>query len=287
MKKGWILGLVCTLLISCQYKPAKLAYITNRDGNFNIYITDEKGNEHLPLTQNPGMDWYPKWNTQQGGILYYTSDTSGQFSIQMMDTDGEALPFDSGLLEECILSPDAGYALWTKKEGEYKHIYLYSFEEQSSIPIITGNYYNGRPQWSPTGAAFSFISNRNGSNELYMHKLKEQKTIQLTANKNREKYTSWSSDGSAIIFTQEYASNNKNDIFKVVISNKKITQITNDTLYYEEIAWSPNGKKIAFHGNRNGKHQIFTLSTNGKKEKQITGFEAYHGEPEWVPTGRN
>ena len=77
-----------------------------------------------------------------------------------------------------------------------------------------------------------------------------------------------------------------NDLFRVDITSGLITRITSDTLNYEEICVSPNGKKIAYHGKIKGGDQIFTIDINGKNRQQITSADAYHGEPEWIPSTR-
>ncbi|NET37499.1 MAG: hypothetical protein F6K19_36660 [Cyanothece sp. SIO1E1] len=67
------------------------------------------------------------------------------------------------------------------------------------------------------------------------------------------------------------------------ILTQKITQITDDLAFYQEIAVSPDGKKIAFHAKRKGEDHIYTIDIDGKNERQITTAKAYHGEPCWVP----
>ncbi len=51
-------------------------------------------------------------------------------------------------------------------------------------------------------------------------------------------------------------------------------------------AYSPNGKKIAFVGDRGGDEEIFVMKANGKKETPLTKNNAEDSEPEWSPNGK-
>jgi hypothetical protein len=42
--------------------PGKLAFVTNRDGNGEIYVMDADGSKQQHLTNNPALDWGPSWS---------------------------------------------------------------------------------------------------------------------------------------------------------------------------------------------------------------------------------
>ncbi len=133
--------LIASLFFACQpspapTKPAKLLYLSNRSGNFDIFLTDHEGKEHKQLTQNLGWDWAPQWNQSQGGFLYNSSDTNDVFAIQLMDIEGNLMALETYGLEEFILSPDGQLALYTVSDSSFKHIYAFDTQTQTKSPLV-------------------------------------------------------------------------------------------------------------------------------------------------------
>lgn len=276
-------GLLMICITSCQVPEPQygIAYITDRDDNFDIYFTDELGATHHKLTENVGMDWSPKWNSGSEGIIYYSRDTSGSFSILAKRLTGEPLPLETKGLEEFILSPDGNTALFTLQDSVYRHILALNLQTRDTLTLVDHPSYNGRPKWSPDGKWVSFISDRHGNNELFAVRVADGELKRLTYTPGREKYTSWSGDGEYLYYTMS-AKENQNNIFRVKLSTAESVAITSDTLLYEEIACSPDGSQLAFHAKRDCEHHIFVMKVDGSEERKITQEQAYHGEPEWI-----
>jgi TolB protein len=279
--KKLLLFLPIVFFLHCR-PVLQISYITDRTGNFDIFLTDEQGKNHTQLTTNAGWDWSPQWNPYLNAVIYNSNDTSDNFSLKAMDLSAQPIPLNTYGLEEFILSPKGGPALFTQRDSNFQYIFAFEPVTQQRTVLVQHPSYNGRPRWSPDGRYFSFISDRDGNNEIYLYDLAKHSIDRLTATAAREKYTSWLPNGKAVVFTAQEEGREHNDIFQVDITAKTITRITDDELTYEEIACSPDGKKIAFHGQRDGEHHLFVMDIDGKNERRITAVDAYHGEPEWV-----
>ncbi len=78
---------------SDNMKPAfskdgeKLAFVSFRDGNAEIYAMNSDGSDQQNLTNNPAMDIDPNWSPDSGKIVF-ASDGSGNFDLYVMDADG-------------------------------------------------------------------------------------------------------------------------------------------------------------------------------------------------------
>ena len=55
-----VLGL--TLLMVCVDVQARIAFVSDRDGNSEIYVMDADGGNPQRLTNNDFDDWYPSWS---------------------------------------------------------------------------------------------------------------------------------------------------------------------------------------------------------------------------------
>jgi len=68
---------------------SRIAFISSRDGNYEIYVMDADGSNQQCLTDNPANDWYPSWSPD-GSRIVFTSDRDDNRNIEIyvMDTDG-------------------------------------------------------------------------------------------------------------------------------------------------------------------------------------------------------
>ncbi|MCM1135833.1 MAG: hypothetical protein NC400_09705 [Clostridium sp.] len=51
--------------------------------------------------------------------------------------------------------------------------------------------------------------------------------------------------------------------------------------------WSPDGKTLAYCGERNGEYDIYTISAKGGEEKQLTFAKGLSDGPEFAPDGKS
>jgi Tol biopolymer transport system component len=76
-----------------NYHPAvspdgnKIAFTSNRDGNFEIYVMNANGGGLKRLTEDDATDEYPVWSPD-GQWLAFHSNRSGNFDIFIMRPDG-------------------------------------------------------------------------------------------------------------------------------------------------------------------------------------------------------
>ena len=286
----------CFLLIlisSCSkmVKPGeKIVYLKSAQGNFDLYSIDVLGQWEEKITTNPGYDWQAAWNEGLNKMVYYTNDTSGNFSVVAMDLSTQELdtiPFSE--LSNYKLSPKGDRIFYTQSEADFQNIWTCDLEGRDQRKLTNSESYNGRFSISADGQKLAFISDRTGSNELFMLDLSTDQLIQLTNNNLIEKYNTWSPTGDRIAVTmREDEPDAKEDIYIFDIHSLKIERLTNTPYAEQEIAWSLSGEKIAFHGTtENDGDQIYTIDLADGKFTKITSGDFYHGEPAWVPINEN
>jgi hypothetical protein len=67
-------------------QAGRIAFASNRDGNFEIYVMNADGSGVTRLTNNPANDW-PSWSPD-GKRIAFDSNRDGNFEIYVMNADG-------------------------------------------------------------------------------------------------------------------------------------------------------------------------------------------------------
>jgi hypothetical protein len=65
----------------------KIAFVSDRDGNKEIYVIDPDGSNLVRLTNHPGVDTDPTWSPD-GSEIAFISDRSGNPEVHIMNADG-------------------------------------------------------------------------------------------------------------------------------------------------------------------------------------------------------
>jgi TolB protein len=71
---------------------ARIAFISNRDGNYEIYVMDADGSDPVRLTTHPELDAFPEWSPD-GQYIAFRSDRAGNLEVFVMAADGSG-PFN-------------------------------------------------------------------------------------------------------------------------------------------------------------------------------------------------
>ncbi|GAF79788.1 unnamed protein product [marine sediment metagenome] len=66
----------------------KIAFASDRDGNFEIYIMDADGKNQTRLTNNNVLDNFPSWSPDSTKLAFYSNRTIN-YQIYIMDADGK------------------------------------------------------------------------------------------------------------------------------------------------------------------------------------------------------
>ena len=71
-----VVALSLTPLIAAIDAQAQIAFVSKRDGNFEIYVMDADGGNQRRLTNNRADDWSPSWSPD-GKRIAFISDRDG------------------------------------------------------------------------------------------------------------------------------------------------------------------------------------------------------------------
>ncbi len=66
---------------------SRIAFSSDRDGNYEIYVMNADGSGQTRLTDNEALEWFPTWSPD-GRRIAFSSDRDGNWDIYVMNADG-------------------------------------------------------------------------------------------------------------------------------------------------------------------------------------------------------
>ena len=148
-----------------------LAFVAQRDGDFDVYTIPASGGDEKRLTTAKGLDDGPEY-TPDGKYIYFNSVRTGHMQIWRMKADGsEQEQVTNGPGNDWFphFSPDGKYMVFltydASVEGhpENKDVTLRMMSMDDGKIRDVARLYGGQgtinvPSWSPDGKSFAFVS---------------------------------------------------------------------------------------------------------------------------------
>ncbi len=171
-----------------------------KDGNSDIYTMDLENRIVERITNHPSIDTSPSYSPDSRFITF-NSDRSGFQQIYVMKSDGsnvKRISFGKGLYGTPVWSPRGDLIAFTKLHKGKFYIGVMR-TDGSGERLLTENYYQEAPSWSPNGRVLIFYreTKSNDKGEGFSAKLW---SIDLTGYNERQVQTetdasdpSWSS----------------------------------------------------------------------------------------------
>ena len=138
------------------------------------------------------------------------------------------------------------------------------------------------PNWSRDGSFFLF--NSEGKMRGLALNGTEPTTIATDPQDRCNNDHGISPDGQSMAISDQSGSNQKSSIYIVPIGGGTPRQITQNSPSYWH-GWSPDGKTLAFAGQRDGDFDIYTIPVTGGQETRLTTAKGLDDGPEYSPDG--
>lgn len=199
---GWIVGLMLFGITAAwgQDWPiaGKIAFASNRDGNYEIYVMDADGSNQTRLTNNTTLDDWPSWSPDRKKIAF-TSLRNNQRDVYVMNADGTGEvnltnnPAEDGAP---AWSPDGTKITFTStRDGQYD---LWVMNADGSNPRKVDTPDHGyESDWSPDGTRIVY---RNNSGAISVVDSGGSNWTHPISSVGNEGGPVWSPDGMKILY---------------------------------------------------------------------------------------
>jgi TolB protein len=146
----------------------KIAYVSERDGNPEIYVMNADGSDSARLTRSPGIDSSPAWSPG-GTQLALISDRDGAPEVYVMNLDGSEVTrftFDMAVCADPAWSPDGDWLAYSSTRDGDAEIYRVSADRFQTYRVTFSTGDDLSPSWSPDGLWLAFLSDRQAQGKF-------------------------------------------------------------------------------------------------------------------------
>jgi Tol biopolymer transport system component len=279
----------CSFTVTVNATPGqmdRIAFETNRDGNFEIYAMDADGTNPTRLTSNSKSDISPAWSHDRTRIAF-TSTRDGNAEIYVMNADGTGqtrLTSTSAIEGDPSWSPDGTkIAFWSSRDGNLE-IYVMNSDGSNQTRVTLNSRSDTQPRWSPDGSKLVFVSNRNNllNFDIYVMNADGSQVTRLTTGASIDESPDWSPDGTKIVFTSNRSNLLDFEIWVMNANGSGQSRLTTSTRSSVRPSWSRDGSEITFATNRHSllNFEIYTMNANGTNQTRLTTNSAVDFNPD-------
>jgi TolB protein len=206
----------------------RIAFQSNRDGNWEIYVASADGSDVRRLTDDDSRDGEPSWSpdgkriafVRDGHLYEMQANGHGAHGLEndgewpAWSRDGRTLAFEvefgdhyHGIATRApggglgsygpvddrrpVWSPNGNVLAYQCRRGEHWHICLLD-PESGSQRVLTGDDSDAfAPAWSPDGKRIAFISDRDGRDQLFVMRANGASVVRLTSGQFDKDTPSW------------------------------------------------------------------------------------------------
>ena len=258
---------------------SKLVFVSNWDGNEEIYIMDYDGKRIRRITFNDYIDSFPSWSINNEDILYtsYKNNNPDLYSFSIYTGKSRVLS-SRGTNYSADWSPEGDRVVYTSTKSGNAEIYLLNMKTGKEKRLTFNRIIDTSPYWSPNAREIVFTSQRSGTPQIYIMDAEGTNIRRITFEGTYHDSPSWSPEGTRIAYVSrvEY----RFDIYVYNLKSNSIIKLTENAGRNENPSWSPDGRHLVFSSTRGGDYQLYLMDYDGSNVRQIT-FKGENKMPEW------
>jgi len=264
----------------------RIAFASDRDGNFEIYIMNPDGSGLFRVTNHAAEDVQPTWSPD-GTKIAFVSNRDGNKEIYVVGADGTGLTRLTTNTDEDI-EPAYSPSVTTPRIAFVSHrdgndeVYVMNADGTGQTNLSQNPADDNGPAWAPSAMQLAFASNRDGDKfEIYRMNSDGSGPMRLTNNSFNDSAPAW--PPARISFQTDRDGND--EIYTMNIDGTNQTRITNNAAFDLDPARSSDGARLVFVSNRDeaANLEIYAANADGSNVVRLTSNPASDIDPAVEP----
>lgn len=251
---------------------SKIAFLSTRDDNVEIYLMAADGTDLQRLTHHENEDKHVSWSPDGSQILFTSYDkTTRTSNIYLINADGSEprnLTRHASWNGLPVMSPDGQrIAFRTNRSGNWD-VYVMHTDGSGVTRLTNHEAYDGAPQWSEDGTRIHFTSRRDGASASY--------SLAASGEGSPQRIESppdglLSPVGTHIVYAEPRDEENNADLFVRAVDGSGLVRLTETPGFHNtHPTWSPDGARIYFTSDRDGQREIYSVNADGSNLTRLT-----------------
>jgi len=266
----------------------QLAFLSDRDGNTQVYTMQADGSGVNRLTDTAWYKGLPVWAPDRTQIAFTANPNTPttNWDIYAMQSDGSNVrnltdsPEYDGVL---AWSPDGAQIAFESDRDGNNDIYVMDSNGENQVNLTTNPARDTGAAWSPNGTQIAFISDRTGTPGLYIMESSGANPTRL-ADAAPSRIPAWSPDGQRIAYAFD------SNIWVIPLTGLP-QRLTDFPIFSASVIgeprWSPDGTQLAFEHAFNytpsSTADLYVIMADGSETTPRNLGQG--GRPAWSPDG--
>lgn len=261
---------------------SKLAFISARSGNKEVYMCDYDGANEKALTSNGSINLSPVWDAK-GKSIYYTSykdDWPQLWNVNLNGGKHTKVAAYKGLNAAAAVSPSNDEICLTLTKDGNAELYLIDTGGKINRRLTNTRADETSPSFGPDGNSIAFVSDRTGSPQIYLMDSEGLNATRVTYKGGYNASPSMSPDGSKIAFVTR-TERGGFDICVVDVTGENFRVITSEGSN-ENPSWAPDSYHLVYSTRRGDVFDIYIADYQGISRLRVSS-DGRSSNPDWSP----
>ncbi|MAS33631.1 MAG: hypothetical protein CL610_06480 [Anaerolineaceae bacterium] len=278
-----------TVTVTAQASNDRIVFMSDRDGNREIYTMNPDGTDVQRLTNNEAQDLQPTWSPDKSQIAF-VSNRDGYFAVYIMNAAGSnqrQISTDQFAYHEYpAWSPDGQYLAYASDRSGNFDIYIAEISGSNPRQLTKDDGDETEPSWSPDGRQIAYLQNVDGAFEIFLVGTNGDTPQRLTQSEGGDYFSPrWSPDGTqlAYVLTVFDQAGNNSEIYAInMTSGEERLLVSRENSFIQSIAWSEDVQEIVYQVKEaNGIWNLHRLNVNDGTFGILTDLSYNSETPAW------